>query len=73
MPHRGIIFGLTNHALGSAAAAGSSFLAAAAKATQGAQNSVAAISVSSRTKFRSTILTYTGRRRLPSFSSKSTS
>jgi hypothetical protein len=73
LPHRGFIFRLTNHVLGSAAAAGSSFLAAAAKATQSAQNSVAAISVSSRAEFGSTILTYTGRCRLPSLSSKSTS
>ena len=34
------------HALGSAAAAGSSFLAAAAKATQGAQASISGITVS---------------------------
>lgn len=37
---------LIHYAAGSAAAAGSSFLAAAAKATASAENSVAAISVS---------------------------
>ena len=51
------MFILINHVLGSAAAAGSSFLSAAAKATQSAQNSVAAISVSSRSRLRTSTLT----------------
>jgi hypothetical protein len=51
------MFILINYVLGSAAAAGSSFLSAAAKATQGAQISVAAISVSSRSGLMTSTLT----------------
>jgi hypothetical protein len=51
------MFILINHVLGSAAAAGSSFLSAAAKATQSAQISVAAISVSSRSRLGTSTLT----------------
>jgi hypothetical protein len=54
---RSFIFILTDNVLGSAAAAGSSFLAAAAKATESAQVSVAAISVRSSPKLSSKALT----------------